>query len=191
MVIVEGVIVPEEIFEVQFVCDTDKCRGACCVHGDAGAPLLEDEIGLLEDFWEESIPYMSEKGIETVRLAGVFDYDDNGNYVTPLVEGRECAFVYFDGETARCALEKAFFERKTSFRKPESCHLYPIRVGRLPAGDSLYYHKWSVCRPALKHGKSLGIPLYVFLKEPLVRRYGEAWYKSLVAAAGSRGNNNQ
>lgn len=181
--IIEGVLVPDDILDVHFVCDTVRCRGACCVDGDAGAPLLEREIGILEDYWEESIPWMTEKAVEVVRKNGVFDYDESGHFVTPLVDGGECAFVYYEEEVARCALEKAFFENRSPFRKPESCHLYPVRVGILPAGDSLFYHKWNICRPALKNGKTLGVPMYVFLKEPLIRRYGESWYASLVKRA--------
>lgn len=183
MLIVEGVIVNEELLQVMFVCDTDKCHGACCVEGDAGAPLLPEEIGELEDNWEAAIPYMTPKGIETVKKQGVFDYDEAGHFVTPLVEGQECAFVFFEGETARCALEQAYFEGKSSFRKPESCHLYPVRVGKGITGDNLFYHKWHICKSALKKGRSEGLRLFQFLKEPLIRRYGHDWYQKLEAAA--------
>ncbi|MGC8864904.1 MAG: DUF3109 family protein [Bacteroidales bacterium] len=183
MLIVDGIVVSEELLQVMFTCHLDKCHGACCVEGDAGAPLLPEEIGDLEDNWESAIPYMTEKGIETIRTQGVFDYDEVGNFVTPLIEGRECAYVFFEGEVARCALEKAWSERKSSFQKPQSCHLYPIRVGKGTTGDHLIYHKWHICKPALKNGKSTGLRLYQFLKEPLIRRYGELWYQKLEASA--------
>lgn len=186
MQIIEGVIVPDEIFDVMFACDTDRCHGACCVEGDAGAPLLPEEIGELEENWENAIPWMLSKGIETIKQHGVFDYDEMGNFVTPLVEGRECAFVFYEGQTAKCALEAAYFAGKSSFRKPQSCHLYPIRVGHLPAGDSLFYHKWHICKPALKNGKNIPIRLYEFLREPLIRGYGEEWYTKLEAVAKAR-----
>ena len=109
----------------------------------------------------------------TKLLRGVFDYDAAGNFVTPLVEGRECAFVYFEGETALCAIEKAWMEGKITFRKPLSCHLYPVRIQKLKENDGINYHKWHICKPALKRGRNEGIPLYQFLKEPLIRAYGE------------------
>lgn len=183
MLIIEGVVVNAELLQEKFVCDTDKCHGACCVEGDAGAPLLPEEIGELEDNWESAIPYMTPKGIETVRNQGVFEYDETGHFVTPLIEGRECAYVFSEGETARCALEQAYFDGKSEFRKPQSCHLYPIRVGKGITGDNLIYHKWQICKPALKKGRTSGMRLYEFLKEPLIRRYGEAWYQKLEKAA--------
>lgn len=185
MLIIDGVIVNEDLLQVLFVCDTDKCYGACCVEGDAGAPLLPEEIGELEDNWQAAIPYMTPKGIETIQQQGVFEYDEMGHFVTPLVDGRECAFVFYQGNIARCALEQAFFEKKSHFRKPESCHLYPIRVGKGVTGDNLIYHKWQICKPALKNGRITRLLLYQFLKEPLIRRYGVEWYNKLEKAAAA------
>lgn len=172
-------MVSDELGTVQFVCDLAACHGACCVEGDAGAPLEEREISVLEDCLPEVIPYMSEKGKAEVLQNGVFDYDAAGNFVTPLVEGRECAFVYFEGETALCAIEKAWIEKKINWQKPLSCHLYPVRVQKLHDATGVNYHKWHICKAALRKGRNLGVPLYQFLKEPLIRAYGEEWYEKL------------
>lgn len=180
MKIVDHCLISDDIGTVHFACDLSQCHGACCVEGDAGAPLAENEIGILEDCLDDVLPYMTEKGRGEVTQNGVFDYDAAGNFVTPLVEGRECAFAIFEGETALCAIEKAWIDGKIEWQKPLSCHLYPLRVQQLKENDGINYHKWHICKPALKRGRNEGIPLYLFLKEPLVRAYGEAWYKKLV-----------
>jgi hypothetical protein len=179
MKIVEHCLVSDELGTVNFVCDLSACHGACCIEGDAGAPLDEREISILEDNLDQIIPYMTDKGREEVLSNGVFDYDAAGNFVTPLVDGRECAFVYFEGETALCAIEKAWLEKKTDWQKPISCHLYPIRVQKLHDGDGLNYHKWPICKAALKKGRNLDVPLYKFLEQPLTRAYGREWYQKL------------
>lgn len=180
MKIVDHCLVSDELGTVQFACDLSQCHGACCVEGDAGAPLAENEISVLEDCLDEVLPYMTEKGREEVLRNGVFDYDAAGNFVTPLVEGRECAFVFFEGETALCAIEKAWLDGRIRWQKPVSCHLYPVRIQKLNNADGINYHKWHICKPALKRGRNEGIPLYRFLKEPLIRAYGEQWYEELV-----------
>ena len=173
-------LVGDEIGVVEFVCDLDKCKGACCIEGDAGAPILESEVGEIEDALDAVKPYMTEKGRQEVEANGILDWDAAGNMVTPLVEGRECVFAVFDGDIALCAIEQAYNDGKTTFKKPISCHLYPIRVTELfEEEQALNYHKWQICKPALKNGKKLNVPLYIFLKEPLVRAYGEQWYKDL------------
>ncbi len=173
-------LVGDEIGIVEFVCDLDKCKGACCIEGDAGAPILESEVGEIEDALDAVKPYMTEKGRQEVEANGILDWDAAGNMVTPLVEGRECVFAVFDGDIALCAIEQAYNDGKTSFKKPISCHLYPIRVTELfEEEQALNYHKWQICKPALKNGKKLNVPLYIFLKEPLVRAYGEQWYNDL------------
>ncbi|PID93554.1 MAG: hypothetical protein CSA95_07280 [Bacteroidetes bacterium] len=184
MIIVENCYISDDICEVCFVCDVKKCRGACCVEGDAGAPLEMEEIGLMEDYLEEVKPYMTEEGIAVVESMGVFDYDVEGCFVTPLVKDRECAFVYFEEGVTRCAIEKAWEEKKQPFQKPISCSLYPIRITSHESFDALNYHKWPICKEALRKGRKQGVPLYKFLKEPLVRKYGKAWYDKLVKAVG-------
>lgn len=182
MIVIDHCLVTDELSDVCFVCDLEKCKGACCVEGDAGAPLTEEEISILEDAFIYVKPYMTEQGIREVEQNGVFDYDMVGNYATALVNGCECAFTNFTDGVAWCAIEKAWSEGKISFQKPISCHLYPIRLSSLRSGDAINYHKWNICKPALKKGKVLNVPLYKFLKEPLVRKYGEVWYQQLVDA---------
>ena len=181
MKVVDHCLVTDDLSEVLFVCDLEKCKGACCVEGESGAPLTDEEISVLEDIVHYVKPYMTEQGIREIEQNGVFDYDVTGSYATPLVNGCECAFTNFTDGIAWCAIEKAWADGKISFQKPVSCHLYPIRLSSLRSGDAINYHKWNICKPALKKGKMLDIPLYKFLKEPLVRRYGNEWYEKFIA----------
>ncbi len=180
MIIIDDVIVTDAFLEARFCCDLPRCMGACCVEGDAGAPLSEEEIGLIEENIDAIKPYMREEGIREIEENDVFDYDDQGELVTSIIDGRECAFVYFhDNGTALCAIEKAFICGKTNFRKPLSCHLYPVRLRREGGFTYVDYHKWSVCRAAVKKGEKDGIPLWKYLKEPLIRCFGAEWYERL------------
>lgn len=180
MIPVGETLVSDDIASVKFCCDLPRCLGACCVAGDVGAPLEEEEIALIQDSLDAIIPFMTPKGIETVEESGVFDYDAAGNFATPLIEGRECAFVYFTGKIAHCAIEKAYDAGKIDFRKPVSCHLYPVRITKYNGFDAVNYHKWSVCSKALTKGSQLDLPLYKFLKDSLVRKYGQDWYDELL-----------
>ena len=180
MIVVDNVIVSEDIAFVKFACDLKACHGDCCVEGDEGAPLEEDEISIIEDFLPEIKPYMVEEGIKVVEKYGVFDYGIAGEYVTPLINNRECAFVYFENGISFCAIEKAYLEGEIDFRKPISCHLYPIRITNYKDYDAANYHRWPVCDAALVLGQKQGEPLYITLKEPLIRKYGEAWYNLFV-----------
>lgn len=180
MIIIDDTIVSDQLRDTCFVCDLSKCKGACCVEGDAGAPLEEEEISILEDVVDHIKPFMRREGIEEVERNGVFDFDAGGHYVTPLVNGRECAFVAFNDEgVAMCAIENAWKAGKTDFRKPVSCHLYPIRLSRYKEFEAINYHEWHICKPALEYGKKLNLPVYQFLKEALIRKYGEAYYNQL------------
>jgi len=180
MIPVGETLVSEDIVKVRFCCDLPRCFGACCVAGDAGAPLEEDEIAMIQDDLEKITPFMTPEGIKAVKEQGVFDYDAAGKYVTPLIGGRECAFVFFTGKIARCAIEKAYDSGKIDFRKPVSCHLYPIRVTAYKGFDAVNYHKWSVCSKALANGSKLKLPLYRFVKDSLIRKYGQEWFDELV-----------
>lgn len=182
MIIVGNCYVSDDIRDVCFVCDVKKCKGACCVEGDAGAPLEMEEISYLEDYVNHIKPYMEKNGVEVIESLGVFDYDADGGYVTPLVNDRECAFVYFEDGIAKCAIEKAWEEKKQPFQKPLSCYLYPIRITSHKSFDALNYHKWPICKDALRKGKKLGVPMYKFLKDPLTKKYGKEWYAELVKA---------
>jgi len=180
MIRLEHTLVSDEIREVFFCCDLQKCKGACCVEGDAGAPLEEEEISWLEDHIEDIKPFMLPEGIREVEGLGVFDYDAEGKFVTPLSRGKECAYVYFEDGIARCAIEKAFREKKITFAKPVSCHLYPIRIRSTPVNDLLNYHKWPICQKALLKGYHEKILLYRFLEGALIHKYGRTWYNKLV-----------
>lgn len=184
MIVIDNVIVSDDIASVKFNCDLKACHGNCCVDGDEGAPLDEDEIGIIEDYLDRIEKYMTNDGVEQVRKNGVFDYGIDGEYVTPLVNDRECAFVFWENGISFCAIEKAYLNKEIDFRKPVSCHLYPIRVKRYDSFDAVNYHRWPICDPALKRGKEMGEPLYVTLKEPLIRKFGSDFYKKLAKEIG-------
>jgi len=185
MISIGKTIISEEVIKKQFSCDLNACKGECCVQGDSGAPLEEDEIGLIEDLLDEIEPYMTEAGREVVRLKGVFDYDEDGDFVTTLVNNRECAFVYFENDIALCAIEKAYRDGKIDFIKPVSCHLYPIRISKYSGFDAINYHKWEICDLALLKGKKEKVALYEYVKEPLIRKYGKQWYDTLLEEVNS------
>jgi len=181
MIYLDNIIISDDVRDSRFCCDLVQCKGSCCVEGDAGAPLEEEEISLIEDYLESILPFMLPAGKDIVLEHGVFDYDAEGKYVTPLVHDRECAFVYFEDGIARCAVEKAFQEKVIPFPKPVSCHLYPIRVKKLASGDeALNYHKWSICKKAVEKGYKEKLPLYRFLDQALIRKYGRSWYNRLL-----------
>lgn len=179
MIKIGKALVSEDIKDVHFVCHLSACNGDCCIEGDAGAPLDEEEISIIEDYIDEIKPYMTEEGQLVIDLVGVFDYDAESAYVTPLVNNRECAFVYKEKGINFCAIEKAFIEGKIKFQKPISCHLYPIRLKQVGEFTAVNYEKWNICAPALVNGKNLGVPLYKFLKEPLTRKFGAEWYEKM------------
>jgi hypothetical protein len=174
-------LISEDLFEKRFVCDLNACKGACCVAGESGAPLEQQEAELLKALWPKIKPYIPEKGQRAIEKDGVSEVDDDGDLVTTLVEGRgECAFTVFDEKgIALCGVEKAWKDGAIPFRKPLSCHLYPIRVVKLAEHDGLNYHKWPICKPACECGAKLDVPVYRFLKDALIRAYGEDWYAEL------------
>lgn len=180
LVEIDDKLVTTQLFEEQFVCNLSACKGACCVEGDAGAPLTFEEVDIIEDALEEIIPYMRPEGIEAVNETGVFYLDHDGEPVTTLVNGAECAFVFFDEQgITKCAIEKAHLEGKIDYKKPISCHLYPIRVKKLQEYEALNYDRWDICSDACDLGKQLQVPVYKFLKEPIIRAWGEKFYKEL------------
>jgi len=179
MIRVDNILVSDDLRDVSFCCDLEKCKGACCIEGDAGAPLEEKEISLLEDFKERIIPFMRQEGAAEIEKNGVIDYDAAGRYVTPLIKGKECVYVIFEDGIARCAIEKAYSENAIPFPKPISCHLYPVRISELKSGEAVNYHKWYICSKALEKGKRINLPLYRFLEDSLVRKFGKTWYNNL------------
>lgn len=183
MLEVQQTLVHEDILEENFVCHLDKCKGACCVEGDAGAPLEKSELKILDEIYEQVKPYMTQKGIETVEQNGTWVRDFEGDYTTPCIDGnKECAYVISEDGVSKCAIEKAWAEGRVNWKKPISCHLYPIRITEYPEFDVLNYDRWHICKSACSFGKELKIPVYQFLKEPLIRKYGEDWFNELEGA---------
>jgi Protein of unknown function (DUF3109) len=184
MIAIDNTLVSEEILKKKFVCDLTSCKGHCCVEGESGAPLEKEELKQLEEIFPVIRDMLTPEGLESIEQQGLYLLDGDGDYVTPLVGGeRECAYTIFEGGIAKCSIEKAFLENKVSFRKPVSCHLYPVRITKYEAYDAVNYEKWSVCSPACALGEQLKVPVYVFLKDSLIRKYGEDWYKQLQLAA--------
>jgi len=176
-------IISLDIFEKKFVCDLNACKGACCVEGDSGAPINKKEEKILYNIYEKVKPYMIDEGILAVESKGVAVYDSEGELTTTLVENQECAFVNYENGIAKCTIEKAYNEGKIDFKKPISCHLFPIRIKEYNDFDAVNYEEIKICKPACDCGSKLQVPVYVFLKEPLIRKYGEDWYKELLAAS--------
>lgn len=184
MLKINQALVSVDILEKSFVCDLQKCKGECCVSGDSGAPLEEEETTELEEAWPVVKEYLQEEGRESIEQYGLYLRDADGDLVTPLIKGyRECAYTIFENGIATCAIEKAYLDGKIRFRKPVSCHLYPIRIQKLKNYDAVNYDRWDICAAACTLGDKLKVPVYKFLKEPLIRKYGEQWYHELEFAA--------
>ncbi|MDR1793630.1 MAG: DUF3109 family protein [Bacteroidales bacterium] len=179
LIAVANTLIDKDIFEKYFCCPLDCCCGACCVEGDAGAPLTEEEISVIEDNMEFILPYLPPHSQQILQKKGVFEYDATGNLVTTLVDNKECAFVFFENNIAKCAIEKAFFSQKITFPKPISCHLYPIRIIDHQYYFALNYDKWKVCKGAEERGKELKMSVFIFLQEPLKRRFGATWLEEV------------
>ncbi len=210
MIDIDGKIVSTDILTEKFLCDLTKCKGICCVEGNAGAPLEADEARILAEEYAAYKPYMTAEGVEAVERQGFAVIDSDGDLVTPLVGDAECAYSYKvdssspsglcrndndrmssrtnvrdlpDNGITLCAIEKAWAEGKTTFRKPISCHLYPIRVVKFGDGSlGLNYHRWAVCEGARQLGKQKGVPVYKMLRDAIVKRFGEEFYEALEAA---------
>lgn len=181
---VGGILISSEILTECFCCDYEKCKGICCVEGDAGAPVTVGEIAGIEDSLDTVWPMLSASAQSVIDRQGVAYTDRDGDLVTSIVRGKDCVFTCYDGDNCLCALEKVFREGKTKFCKPISCALYPIREKRFDGGlVGLNYNRWAVCADAVKKGNALRLRVYQFLKEPLIRRFGEAWYQELCDVA--------
>ncbi len=187
MIIVKNAYLSDDIAEKQFVCDLEKCKGACCVEGDAGAPLAEEECTLLDEIYEQVAPYLSEEGRKAIATQGTYVLDDDGDFCTPTIGNRECAYAIYDEKgILKCGIEQAYLAGKTSFIKPISCHLYPIRITKYDQWDAVNYHRWQICDPACQLGEALKVPVYKFLKTALIRKYGEEWYQELAVAVAAK-----
>lgn len=184
MIQIENTLVSLDVLERSFICDLSQCKGACCIEGDSGAPLLEEEIAELEKALPAVWDDLSPQAQAIINQQGVSYVDEEGDLVTSIVNGKDCVFTCYDADgTCKCAIEKAYREGKVSFYKPVSCHLYPVRVTEYNTFNAVNFHRWEICKAAEIMGKKVGLPLYKFLKEPLIRRFGADWYKELEAVA--------
>ena len=184
MIQIDDKLISEDLFSEEFVCNLAKCKGICCVEGDAGAPLDEDEPKILDEIYPKIKPYLRPEGIQAIEEQGTYTLDFEGDLVTPLVNNAECAYVIFDEKGyTKCAIEKAYEDGVIDWQKPISCHLYPIRITEYSNFSAINYHEWDICSDACTLGKELGVKVYQFLKKPLIRKYGEDFYQTLSEAA--------
>jgi hypothetical protein len=180
MIEVGHTLVHEDVIAENFVCNLNRCKGACCIEGDSGAPLERAELAILDEIYPHVKPYMTTKGVEAIELSGTSVKDFEGDFTTPCVDtNKECAYVTWENGITKCAIEKAYEDGKISWKKPISCHLYPIRITQYPEFEVLKYDRWNICSPACSFGNELKVPVYQFLKEPLIRKYGTDWYVEL------------
>ena len=183
MLQIDNTVISLDLLEERFVCDLVSCKGACCIEGDSGAPLEDNEIEIIEELMPLIWDDLSDVSKKVIEKQGVFYIDDDNEPVTSIVSGRECVFTFTDENgICKCAIEKAYREGKTDFYKPISCHLYPVRLQKYKSFTAVNFHKWNICDCALVLGSKLKVPAYVFLKEPLVRKFGKEWYEQLEIA---------
>lgn len=182
---IDGCLVSSEILTEYFSCDFEKCHGACCIIGDSGAPLESDEVDCFRKEFDNYSKYMTPEGIGALHKQGFAVVDQDGDLVTPLVNNEECVYTSFDaGHNCFCATELAYCKGECKFRKPISCALYPIRVSTLSNGvQALNLHRWKICQCAFEKGKKEKVPVYKFLREPIIRKFGEGFYSALESAA--------
>lgn len=187
MIEIDNILISDDVVEAKFVCDLSKCKGGCCEDGDAGAPLAKEEKKILDENYEAILPYMTTEGIEEVKRQGKYLYDREFGWVTPTVNGTICAYgVRDDKGIIKCAIEQAYYDGKLGWKKPISCHLYPIKVSKSKTYTMLNYEPREVlCSAACAFGEQLKVPVYQFLKEPLVRKFGEEFYNTLHQIAGA------
>jgi hypothetical protein len=172
-------VVSKVIFDQAFCCDLSKCKGACCIEGDAGAPLMPNEVKILRDIQPKIRPYLRSEGISVLESQGHFVIDEDEEYTTPLVDKKECAYVIFESGVAKCGIEKAYEAGAINWPKPISCHLYPIRTKDFVEFTALNYETWNICSAACDLGSSLKVPVFRFLKDPLTRAFGSKFFQEL------------
>ena len=183
MLQIDDTIISMDVIESHFICDLCKCKGECCVDGDAGAPLEKEENDdineILPVIWDE----LSQEAQMLIKKQGISYEDYDGELVTSIIKGKECVFTFFDDNgVCKCVIDNAYREGRISVQKPISCHLYPIRLQKYRDFTAVNYHRWSICQPAVKFGNKEGVALYEFLKEPLIRKFGDNWYDNLCEA---------
>jgi hypothetical protein len=186
MFVVDEILVSDAVAGAPFSCNLHKCLGGCCVQGDQGAPLEKEECEILEDILPKVRKYLRPEAVSVIEREGVWEETGPGEYATTCVKGKECVFVTYEGPIARCSIQKAYHEGKVGWEKPISCHLFPIRAGSPGGQEVLNYENIPLFAPACRKGRRNGIKLYDFLQEPLIRKYGRAWYHKFRAACVER-----
>lgn len=182
MLAIDQVLISDEIIQEKFVCDLSRCRGGCCVDGDAGAPLTTEETATLEEIYEAVAPYLPTESIREIERQGTSVPDPQAGWVTPIINGGICVYGILENGIVKCGIEKAYNEGKISFKKPISCHLYPVRVQSHPGYDAMNYEpREDLCHPGCVLGEKLSVPVFRFLKEAIIRKYGAMFYEALEA----------
>lgn len=187
MIAIDHVLVSDEIIAERFVCDLSKCKGGCCVDGDAGAPLAEEELQYIDEVIAKVLPYLSDESRSELERQGRYTHDKEFGWVTPTIGGSVCVYGIRDEQgVVKCGIEQAYRDGKIGWKKPISCHLFPIKTEKSRNGKTEYMNylpRTDLCKAACKLGKKLKVPVYVFLKEPIIRKYGAEFYQALEAAA--------
>lgn len=184
MIQIDKTLVSEELIDQAFVCDLNRCKGACCVQGAYGAPLEDAETSKLQEIYPALEPFLRIEGVQAIKEQGTYIKGEEGEWETPLVNGEECAYTIFDEHgTAQCGIEKAHQAGAVDWLKPISCHLYPVRVTKYSSFAAVNYHRWDICSPACTLGEKLQQPVYRFVKAALIRKFGKEWYEALEQAA--------
>ena len=177
-------IISLDVLQKEFCCDLIKCKGACCVAGDSGAPVTPEEARAIEELYPEFEEYLSSHNKAEIKRQGFSVIDSDGDLVTPIVGNNECVFTFVDDAgITKCAIERAHFDKNTIFRKPVSCHLFPVRITKYKRFEAVNYQQLDICQPGRIYGKTQGLPLWKYLREPLIRNYGSQWYEELTYAA--------
>ncbi|MBG9374694.1 DUF3109 family protein [Panacibacter sp. DH6] len=196
MIAIDNKLISDEVIEEQFVCDLSRCKGGCCEDGDAGAPLEHDELDELINNYHIIEPYLTSEGKAVINKYGKYTYDTSFGWVTPTIKGEMCAYGYRDAKgILKCAIEQAYNDGKLGWKKPISCHLFPIRIKKSKQDSDLEYVNYEpredLCAAACKLGKQLKVPVYLFLKESIIRKYGQEFYDTLAATAAHLNNGGQ
>ncbi|MBN1597967.1 MAG: DUF3109 family protein [Bacteroidales bacterium] len=183
MLQIKNTIISSDLLNKNFCCDLESCKGACCIHGDVGAPLTDFEVKKLSLIYQKLKPFIREEGVRAIEELGTYVVDDENETVTPLIDGKECAYVVFDNGVARCGIENAYTAGEVDFRKPISCFLYPIRIKKYEQFIAVNYDQWNICESARKNGDRKNLPVYKFVEEALTQRFGTDWFRHLRIAA--------
>jgi hypothetical protein len=183
MLEIDHTVISSDLLTQSFVCDLNVCKGACCVVGDSGAPLERGEAEILKRIFPKIKPFLRKEAVEFIEKEGTSVIDVENDVVTPLLHGKECAYVIFEQGIAKCGLEKAFLAGAISFRKPLSCHLYPVRIKNYRDFQALNYDRWDICKPAIQLGERLKTRVFQFTRDALERKFGTSWFNLLETAA--------